>query len=63
MHLFSQRQIKELDEDIAAFLKERIIVPRDPKPFYFMQSAKDVSQILSNLAITAIFMDDVRDDD
>jgi protein involved in polysaccharide export with SLBB domain len=40
-----------------------IVVPRDPKPFDFMESAKDVSQILSNLAITAIFIDDVRDDD
>ncbi|MFP4313997.1 MAG: SLBB domain-containing protein [Alphaproteobacteria bacterium] len=39
-----------------------IIVPRDPKPFDFIQSAKDISQILSNLAITAIFLDDVRDD-
>ncbi len=39
-----------------------IIVPRDPKPFSFIESAKDVSQILSNLAITALFIDDVRDD-
>jgi polysaccharide export outer membrane protein len=39
-----------------------IVVPRDPKPFDFVESAKDVSQILSNLAITAIFIDDVRDD-
>ncbi len=40
-----------------------IVVPRDPKPFDFLQSAKDVSQILSNLAITALFIDDVRDGD
>ncbi len=40
-----------------------IVVPRDPKPFDFIESAKDVSQILSNLAITAIFIDDVRNDD
>lgn len=40
-----------------------IVVPRDPKPFDFIQSAKDVSQILSNLAVTAIFIDDVADDD
>ncbi len=40
-----------------------IVVPRDPKPFDFIESAKDISQILSNLAITAIFLDDVRDDD
>lgn len=38
-----------------------IVVPRDPKPFDFIQSAKDVSQILSNLAVTAIFIDDVAD--
>ena len=36
-----------------------VVVPRDPKPFDFIQSAKDVSQILSNLAVTAIFIDDV----
>ena len=40
-----------------------IVIPRDPKPFDFIESAKDVSQILSNLAITALFIDDVRDDD
>lgn len=40
-----------------------IVVPRDPEPFDFMQSAKDVSQILSNLAITTLFIDDVKDDD
>lgn len=39
-----------------------IVVPRDPKPFDFIQSAKDVSQILSNLAVTAIFVDDLKDD-
>ncbi|MCB1782952.1 MAG: SLBB domain-containing protein [Alphaproteobacteria bacterium] len=37
-----------------------IIVPRDPKPFDFIESARDVSQILSNLAITSIFIDDLR---
>ncbi|MFK7840479.1 MAG: SLBB domain-containing protein [Bdellovibrionales bacterium] len=36
-----------------------IVIPRDPKPFDFIQSAKDISQILSNLAVTAIFIDDV----
>lgn len=39
-----------------------IVVPRDPKPFDFIESAKDVSQILSNLAVTAIFIDDVTND-
>lgn len=39
-----------------------IVVPRDPKPFDFIQSAKDISQILSNLAVTGIFLDDLSDD-
>lgn len=39
-----------------------VVVPRDPKPFDFIEGAKDISQILSNLAITSIFIDDVRDD-
>jgi polysaccharide export outer membrane protein len=39
-----------------------IVVPRDPKPFDFIESAKDISQILSNLAVTAIFVDDVKSD-
>lgn len=38
-----------------------IIVPRDPKPFDFIESAKEVGQILSNLAVTAVFIDDIRD--
>ncbi|MCD8493984.1 MAG: capsule biosynthesis GfcC family protein [Alphaproteobacteria bacterium] len=37
-----------------------IVVPRDPEPFDFVQSAKDLSQILANLAITGVFIDDVR---
>ena len=37
-----------------------VIIPRDPKPFDFIQTARDVSQILSNLAITGIFIDDNR---
>jgi protein involved in polysaccharide export with SLBB domain len=40
-----------------------IVVPRDPKPFDFIQTAKDVSQILSNLAITGIFIEDIRSGD
>lgn len=39
-----------------------IVVPRDPKPFDFIETARDISQILSNLAITGIFLDDIRDD-
>lgn len=38
-----------------------IIIPRDPKPFDFIESAKDIGQILSNLAITSVFIDDIRD--
>lgn len=37
-----------------------IIVPRDPKPFDFIETARDISQILSNLAITGIFIDDIH---
>lgn len=37
-----------------------IVVPRDPKPFDFIQTTRDVSQILTNLAITGIFIDDMR---
>lgn len=40
-----------------------IVVPRDPKPFDFMETAKDVSQILSNLAIAGIAVDELQDDD
>ena len=36
-----------------------IIVPRDPKPFDFIESAKDITQILSNIAITGIYADDL----
>ncbi len=38
-----------------------IIVPRDPKPFDFIEGAKEIGQILSNLAVTAVFIDDIRD--
>ncbi len=38
-----------------------IIVPRDPKPLSFMDGAKDLSQILANLATTAIFAEDIAD--
>jgi polysaccharide export outer membrane protein len=40
-----------------------IVVPRDPKPFDFMQTAKDITQILSNLAITGVVIDDIQDND
>ncbi len=38
-----------------------IIVPRDPKPFDFIEGAKDITQILANLATTAIFADNLSD--
>lgn len=40
-----------------------IVVPRDPEPFSFMTTAKDISQILVNLATTAIFVSEVRNND
>lgn len=36
-----------------------IVVPRDPRPFDFIQTTRDLSTILANLAITTIFIDDV----
>lgn len=39
-----------------------VVVPRDPEPLTFIQTARDMSQILSNLAITGIFLDDLQDD-
>jgi protein involved in polysaccharide export with SLBB domain len=40
-----------------------IVVPRDPKPFDFMATARDFTQVLSNLAITGIFLSDIKDGD
>ena len=34
-----------------------IIVPRDPKPFNFLESAERVSQILANLAISGLYIE------
>jgi polysaccharide export outer membrane protein len=39
-----------------------IVVPRDPKPFDFMDTAKDLTQILANLATTAIFASAIGSD-
>lgn len=39
-----------------------IVIPRDPKPFDFLTTFKDMTQILANLATTAIFLDEVRED-
>lgn len=38
-----------------------IVIPRDPKPFDFIESARDVTQILSNLAVTSILVDDLQE--
>jgi protein involved in polysaccharide export with SLBB domain len=40
-----------------------IIVPRDPKPFSFLESAETVSTILANIALTGFYIDDLGDDD
>lgn len=40
-----------------------LIVPRDPKPFDFLESAERVSQILANLAISGLYVDAIGDDD
>ena len=40
-----------------------IIVPRDPKPFNFMDSFKDITQILTNMAITGVFVEDIATDE
>ncbi|MFA5592620.1 MAG: SLBB domain-containing protein [Anaerovoracaceae bacterium] len=39
-----------------------IIVPRDPKPFNFLESAEKISTILANIALTGFYIDDLRDD-
>lgn len=38
-----------------------VMVPHDPEPFNFIQTAKDVTQILTNIAVTGIFIDDIKD--
>jgi polysaccharide export outer membrane protein len=40
-----------------------IVVPRDPKPFDFMESFKDITQILTNMAITGVFIEDIATDE
>ncbi len=39
-----------------------IIVPRDPKPFNFMESAESITNILANIALTGFYLDDLGDD-
>lgn len=38
-----------------------IIVPRDPKPFDFLESAETISTILANIALTGFYLDDLGD--
>ncbi len=40
-----------------------IIIPRDPKPFNFLESAETISTILANIALTGFYLDDLGDDD
>jgi protein involved in polysaccharide export with SLBB domain len=40
-----------------------IIVPRDPKPFDFLESAETISTILANIALTGFYLDDMGDND
>ncbi|MEM6781504.1 MAG: SLBB domain-containing protein [Pseudomonadota bacterium] len=40
-----------------------IIVPRDPKPFDFLDGAERISQILANLAISGLYIEAIGDDD
>lgn len=39
-----------------------IIVPRDPSPFDFLESAGRVSQLLANLAISGLYIEAIGDD-
>lgn len=39
-----------------------IIVPRDPKPFDFLDSATRVSQVIANLAISGLYIEAIGDD-
>lgn len=39
-----------------------IIVPRDPKPFDFIESAERISQVLANLAISGLYIEAIGDD-
>ncbi len=40
-----------------------IIVPRDPKPFDFLDSAEAITNILANIALTGFYLDDLGNDD
>lgn len=57
----SARPVRNLKPDMI-IPGSTIIVPRDPKPFNFIDSFKDITQILANLAITGVFINDIADD-
>lgn len=40
-----------------------IIVPRDPKPYSFLDSAQTITTILANIALTGFYINDIGDDD
>ncbi len=40
-----------------------IIVPRDPKPFNFLEGAETITTILANIALTGFYLNDLGDDD
>ncbi len=40
-----------------------VIVPRDPKPYNFLEGAERISQILANLAISGLYVEALADDD
>lgn len=40
-----------------------IIVPRDPKPFDFLESAETITTVLANIALTGFYLDDLGNDD
>ena len=39
-----------------------IVVPHDPKPFSFLDSAKDITQIFTNLAVTGFLVSEIQND-
>ena len=39
-----------------------VVVPLDAERFSFLERVRDISQILTNLTISAVFLDDIKDD-
>jgi|TARA_R110002126_G_scaffold13118_7_gene57119 protein involved in polysaccharide export with SLBB domain len=39
-----------------------LVVPHDPKPFNFLDSAKDITQIFTNLAVTGFLVSEIQDE-